>query len=91
VKSNGRRRDPIWNLKPEPPQWALDAGLPAPVNGEVLGEYVERIGLPYWRLVYGLTPRTAVNAHIRLVNMIADSCPDVWRRHLHEWTAERRR
>jgi hypothetical protein len=90
VNTNGNAYDPIWNLKPQPPQWALDAGLPAPDNGEVLGEYVTRIGLDYWKLVEGLDTRAAVNAHIRLVNMLADACPDAWQAHLREWVQARR-
>lgn len=82
MRINGH--DPVWNLEPRPPGWALDAGLPAPDPGEVLGEYCVRLGLDYRKLTDGLDARAAVNAHIRFVNMIADACPDVWQQHL-EW------
>jgi hypothetical protein len=90
--NNGNVRDPIWNLEPQPPQWALDAGLPYPERGEVLGDYCGRIGVSYWKLVEGLDdPRAGVNVHIRLVNMIADACPDAWWAHVEEFVTAYRR
>ena len=91
MKKNGNHHDHVWNLEPHPPQWALDAGLPHPEIGEVLGEYCVRIGLPYWRLVEGLDERASVNVHIRLVNMIAETCPDAWRAHVNEFVKAYRR
>lgn len=89
---NGNGRDPIWNLEPQPPQWALDAGLPYPALSEPLGEYVARIGLSYWELIEGLyDPRASANVHIRLANMIADACPDAWRAHVSEFVKAYRR
>lgn len=90
-RRNGNSRDPIWNLEPQPPQWALDAGLPYPEIGEPLGEYCHRIGVPYWKLVEGLDARATVNVHIRLVNMIAEACPDAWRAHVQEFVKAHRR
>lgn len=84
--ANGNHRDPVWNLEPQPPQWALDAGLPYPEINEPLGEYCERIGISYWKLIEGLYhPRAAANVHIRMANMIADACPDAWRAHVDEF------
>jgi hypothetical protein len=92
MSANGNSRDPIWNLEPNPPQWALDAGLPYPEQDEVLGDYCERIGLSYWRLIEGLDRRCATaNVHIRLVNMIAESCPEAWREHVDEFVKTYRR
>ena len=89
---NGKHRDPVWNLEPNPPQWALDAGLPYPYLGEVLGDYCARIGVGYYTLVDGLTdPRAAANVHIRLANRIAEVCPDAWRAHVTEWVNAHRR
>jgi hypothetical protein len=89
---NGNGRDPIWNLEPQPPQWALDAGLPYPEKDEVLGDYCGRIGISYWKLVEGIYDRRAsANVHIRLANMIADACPDAWRAHVEEFVKAYRR
>jgi hypothetical protein len=82
------RNDPFWTIEPQPPQWALDAGLPAPDPGEGIGDYCVRLGLPFNELVSGLSCRADVNIHIRFTNMIADRCPDVWRQHVQAWIAD---
>ena len=92
MTTNGKTRDPVWNLSPNPPQWALDAGLPHPTVGEALGDYCIRIGVPYYKLIEGLDdPRMAGNVHIRLVNLIAEACPDAWRAHVQEFVDASRR
>ena len=92
MSTNGHALDPVWNLEPQPPQWALDAGLPYPEINEPLGAYCQRIGINYYELVNGLDdPRAGVNVHIRLVNMVADACPDAWRAHVAEFVKAHRR
>jgi len=83
--------DPLWNIKPQPPQWAMDAGVPPPRALEGIGAYCERLGLPYTKLVEGLGEITAVNVHIRFANMLADENPGVWRQHVADWIAHARR
>ena len=87
---NGRHPDPFWHIKPQPPQWALDAGLPPPEPREGIGDYCNRLGIPYQQLVGDLSVRAAVNVHIRFANMIADRCPDIWRRHVEQWIEDAR-
>lgn len=69
-------------LTPKPPQWALDAGLPGPELGEDYCAYVSRLGLDCSELLEGLTTKTAVVAHIRLAQKLADGAPDVWNAHV---------
>lgn len=69
-------------LMPKPPQWALDAGLPAPEKNENYCEYVTRLGYNCSELLADLTPRTHQIAHERLVSKLIVSLPEVWDRHL---------
>ena len=74
-----------WDTDAWAPQWALDAGLAAPDPGETMRSYCERLGVPYDRLVEGLTARTAVNMRVRFANVLADNCPGIWRAHVDAW------
>ena len=76
------------DVKPNPPQWALQAGLPGPTETETLHDYCRRLGIDYLKLTAGLEPRTITNVHIRLVNVLAERCPDVWHKHLDEFVGK---
>jgi len=67
-----------FELRPNPPQWALDAGLPAPRDGETYCAYVERLGLDCDELMVELTERTLPLANSRLAAAIARACPDTF-------------
>lgn len=55
-----------YGLAPSPAQWALDAGLPAPWEGEGFTEYAARLGLDAVELVDGLNATTICLANYRL-------------------------
>ena len=55
-----------FGLLPNPAQWALDAGLPAPRPDEGFAHYVSRLGLDAATLVADLTEQTICLANWRL-------------------------
>jgi hypothetical protein len=65
-------------LSPRPPQWALDAGLPPPVEGESFCAYIERLGLDCDYLLEGLTGRTLPCANSRLASLLMRELPDAF-------------
>jgi len=71
-------------VKPSPPQWALDAGLPAPKDTETFIEYCHRLG---WgqqtidELLCDLTPRTAPLANTRMAALLIKKLPLAWEDH----------
>ena len=51
---------PYWDkLRPQPPVWALEAGLPAPREDENFVRYVTRLGLDSSYFFEDLTAQTA--------------------------------
>jgi hypothetical protein len=69
-------------LTPKPPQWALDAGLPPPVEGEPFVQYIERLGLDPDPLLEDLTVRTLPLANSRLASLLFRELPDVFWAHV---------
>jgi len=72
---------------PEPPLWALEAGLPEPLDGESFCAYVCRLGLDPEPLLVELTPRTATIANIRLSSTLMDEMPEAFGAYVGEWSA----
>lgn len=64
-----------YGLQPDPPQWALAAGLPEPESGETFSEYVLRLGLSPDSLLDGLTEQTVCLANGRLATALQRSMP----------------
>lgn len=60
---------------PEPPVWAVDAGLPEPRVRESFVAYVTRLGLDPAPLLADLTAQTACFANIRLASALTRSMP----------------
>lgn len=73
-----------FGLRPEPPEWALFAGLPVPRNEEGFTEYVTRLGLDASELLIELTPRTICIANLRLAHALRQRAPAAFDRHLEE-------
>jgi hypothetical protein len=71
-------------LSPEPPQWALDAGLPPPVGGESFCAYVERLGLDCDSLLVELTSRTLPLANSRLAALLTRELPEAFWAHVEK-------
>lgn len=71
-----------YGLLPEPPSWALEAGLPAPHKGETFIPYVERLGLQPEPLLVELTEQTIVCANSRLKAKLASTMRPVFNRHI---------
>lgn len=59
-----------FGLRPEPPLWALEGGLPAPQKGETFIPYVRRLGLKPSPLLAGLNRRTISCANMRLATAL---------------------
>lgn len=59
-----------FGLKPEVPQWAVNAGLPEPEPGEGFATYVKRIGLDPTELLADLHEQTACLANLRLAHVL---------------------
>lgn len=76
--------------KPEPPAWALEAGLPAPLMGEGFQEYVSRIGLDFQDMTIDLDERTAEFANLRLASALQVACPASFKKHLKDRTGKAR-
>lgn len=64
-----------YGLRPEPPRWALEAGLPEPKKEEGFAEYVTRLGLDAEELLVELTAQTAPLANGRLATTLARAMP----------------
>jgi hypothetical protein len=71
------------SLRPQPPAWALEAGLPAPLEGENFVRYVTRLGLDSGYFFEELTAQTAELANLRLGSYLIDAMPDAFREHVH--------
>lgn len=69
-----------FGLRPEPPQWALAAGLPRPTEDESFTDYVTRLGLDAEELFVGLTEQTSPLANGRLAQTIRMTMPEAWDR-----------
>ena len=69
-------------LRPSPPAWALDAGLPEPLQGEGFSEYVRRIGMDPDELLVELNERTLCLANGRLATSLQRALPDVFDAHV---------
>jgi len=68
-------------VKPSPPQWALDAGLPAPKARESFEKYCLRLGFSQDdidELLTGLNDRTYVLANSRLAAYLVRRLPEHW-------------
>lgn len=74
-------------LRPSPPQWALEAGLPEPFHGEGFSEYVKRIGLDPGLLLEELQERTLCLANLRLATTLQRALPDAFDRHVDKLAA----
>lgn len=72
------------DLKPNPPRWALAAGLPRPRKYESFRHYVGRLGLDADLLLEGLDDRTAVLANIRLASRLQIELPHEFDLHVQE-------
>ena len=78
---------PYWDkLRPQPPAWALEAGLPTPLEGENFVRYVTRLGLDSSYFFEDLTAQTAELANLRLGSYLIDAMPDAFREHVHALT-----
>jgi hypothetical protein len=75
-------------VKPEPPAWALDAGLPNPTVDEEFAAYCVRLGIDPVPLIDGLTEQTLCIANSRLANHLQREMPRVWQAHINERVAE---
>ena len=72
-------------VHPDPPAWAVEAGIPAPWNGETFVRYCVRIGIPLAvaeDMLDGLTERTAPCANDRLGTYLMRQCPDAFWAHV---------
>jgi hypothetical protein len=72
------------HLKPTPPRWALEAGLPAPRPRESFRKYVTRLGFDADELLVGLNERTLPLANGRLAAAIQYASPEAFSRYLRE-------
>jgi len=72
---------------PEPPLWALEAGLPEPWDDESFCAYVFRLGLDPEPLLVELIPRTALLANLRLDSLLMGKMPGAFSKHVGEWSA----
>jgi hypothetical protein len=70
--------------RPIPPDWAVEAGIPYPDPRESFMDYCERLGIDGYRLLYGLEPRTAELANIRLATAIKIKAPLAFLTHWRE-------
>jgi hypothetical protein len=83
-------------MKPEPPAWALEAGLPAPTADEDFDAYCIRLGFDPESFHADLTERTMVIANRRLAHRLRLDMPRAWQAHIDavvaaHLTPERRR
>lgn len=75
------------DIRPEPPQWALDAGLPGPFEGESFAAYCTRLGLEPGEFLIDLTDRTSCFANLRLAGRLARDMPEQWSEYVHKRSA----
>lgn len=60
-----------YGLRPAPPSWALEEGLPAPHDDETFIPYVLRLGLQPEPLLVDLTEQTIMLANSRLATTLS--------------------
>lgn len=77
-----------YGLTPRPPQWALDAGLPQPLEDESFCEYVARMGLDCQELLVGLSYCTMPLANYRLATRLQRDMPVEFDRYVAELVRE---
>jgi len=70
-------------LRPDPPQWSIQAGLPLPLEDEEFCEYVTRLGLDCPDLLMDLDLRLDESgvegiANLRLATAIQKIVPDIF-------------
>jgi hypothetical protein len=70
------------------PAWIVEAGLPAPTEGETFVSYTQRLGLNPEPFFVELTPRTADMANGRLSSYFIRAMPHYFRHHLDARLAE---
>jgi hypothetical protein len=80
---------PSFNARPEPPLWAVYAGLPEPHDDEGYVEYLNRIGLDPVELLVDLTDTTACLANIRLESKLMRSMPKAYKEYVDAWVQVR--
>lgn len=71
-----------YGLLPDPPSWALDAGLPAPHEDETFIPYVKRLGLQPRPLLVELTRQTIMLANSRLATTLSRTMRPAFDRHV---------
>jgi hypothetical protein len=76
------------DLRPDPPAWALEAGLPEPEENESFVAYTRRLGLDVEKLLADLTDQTAPLANVRLGSRLMRLIPDAYERHLAQLVAK---
>lgn len=67
--------------QPKPPQWALEAGLPAPKKDECFVSYVARLGIDADELLVELRAETASLANLRLGSYLISTMRKAFTRH----------
>lgn len=77
-----------FGLRPEPPLWALEGGLPAPQEEETFVSYVRRLGLKPEPLLAGLTERTIVIANTRFASRLQETMRPVFDRYVAKLARE---
>lgn len=75
-------------LRPEPPEWAIAAGLPEPSEGEGFSEYATRLGLDPDPLLADLEERTLCLANGRLATSLQRAMPHVFDLHVDSLSRE---
>lgn len=76
-----------YGLQPQPAQWALSAGLPAPKKDEGFIEYVERLGMDASELLVELHEQTICLANYRLNTQLQRQMRDAFDVHVEELAA----
>jgi hypothetical protein len=71
-----------FGLRPEPPRWALDEGLPEPLGDETFIPYVQRLGLQAEPLLVELTQKTIPLANGRLATTLSRTMRPAFDRHV---------
>lgn len=78
-------------LRPEPPEWALTAGLPGPLQGEGFSDYSKRIGIDPEPLLEGLNEVTLCLANLRLATALQREMPSYFNEHVKALVTKHRR
>jgi hypothetical protein len=76
--------------RPDPPEWALAAGLPAPTAKEDFPAYVTRLGLDLDVLTEDLDERAVDMLNVRLASALILAAPEYFRHYLDERRAAAR-